>query len=1836
MKRNTALKSWQDWRRLFALVAVVTILASLMPMGATLAADPEVGTGNQVEIVESTSGNGFTHPGVGLTKSILENMREQVQAKKEPWYSYYVAMTASANASKTVTSSNASSTDPTKPGTTAFNSQGFNSKFIADGLKAYTQTVMYYITGDETYRANAMRIIRIWSQMDPSKYVYFTDSHIHTGIPLNRMVTAAEILRYTSSQTTDLQWTAKDTTDFTNNLITPVIETFQHSNNYFMNQHNYPLLGAMAGYIFTDNKGRYDEAVEWFTVNKTANDQGFNGSVKQLFRLVDTNDLTGEKLDQPVVQHIEMGRDQAHGSGDLTNAAIISRMLLAQGTKVDPVDGTVSTSPNAVGPYEFLNDRILAAANFFSQFTLGYDTPWTPVAYAISPDGTIRDTYNQISTGYKGRFISSNFMDLYYYYTYIKQVDLQTTAPYFYEMFTKRLPPICYYGGSVNNIWDGVDGGGDFWLYIPKAVESEGAASLPKMQNSGTLLEVEERFTELRGQATAMQEGDSSFIRFSATEAGSKIAFMNGSNATKTIGFKIRTNGVATLELSSGINDTLTLPDTKGQWKYVSYTMKATQSLQDMLYLEVKGSATMVDLDHINVKAGTELTPPMFRAGNSDLTVFTYASSPLSFDFSATDVSSTDVITYELQNNPDGLGLNSSTGLFTWQPMEKGSISFVVAASDGTTVTTKNVKINVANDRASAVQAVIAPYNPNNVYVSASLAHFQAEYEKTMSQINVATDAVFNQLLQSLRSIVENLELVTPLRPDGSMHYSDKVFWSSWGSSISNMDDLSNLTGAAYTLALGSAPNLYHIVDFGPDYKVSATKFGFQSNIFSDRLANSTVYGSNDGETWTRLTPGVTSYTQEYHTLDVDPAYQNSKYRFIKLQMIQPLPDVLYGVVRNFLELTEFRIYGKRYETGNKLGAVSISSDQSVNGKIAIGDSAKVTIKAKEAIQNVNITIQGIHASVSTLDNINWIATATLDGDIPIGPVKISVDYQSMDGTNGETAVLTTDNSKLNIIDRSQYINVTKMATVTASDVQYPGTGLSKDQVGYLLFDGNTTTAGDLNTSTGSYYTVDFGEGASVRLNRIELIPRQTNSSRLNGMIVQGSNDNTNWTNLSNPVKGAQEGVWSVINSDNILSQGNYRYLKLYNSTAWSGNVAEIEFYGEYDIQNLDSKMVSSNSYTKLSYYHYQQEVERIKVAMNQPGANKLALMGKFYEAEKLLVSISMLPIEKFSITPEMVVASSVVYPNASAGSAELNGWRAFDGNVGTGTDTTVKSGWIRVDLGAGNAKSLGSFKFYPKSGSAARANGAILQGSNDGTNYMNLYTISGVTTEKWYTAPITNETAFRYLRYFTSTGFANIAELEFYGKLIDHTLLVGFLGEAGAIQMENYTENSGQQLLQAKSAAEAVMNNGTATQVEVDSAAATLRTAMDGLVYLEGVPILARFEDKKVEAEKTLTFTIETSNTVTGTVYSAGDQPAGASFSPITRTFTWTPTKEQGGVYNVTFTAKANSLSTSRTVKIAVKGNPVIAGNTDRELTATQAFSYPISASEPAGERLTFSASNLPFGATLNTNTGVFTWTPRQADYGNHPVIFQVSNGSFAVSQTVNFKVNLNVLTATPYTNGSYYLYMNEVERIRKGMEKPEANKEQLAVQLAQAEASLVPRFTLATEKIAVTSDMVLASTVVYPNASAGSPEANGWRAFDGNLSTATDTTSNPGWIRVDFGVGNAQSLGSFKFYPRSGNIARANGAILQGSNDGTNYINLYTISGVTTEKWFTAPITDDTSYRYLRYYSPSGNANIAELEFYKKPLDSTLLTLLLGKANELQEGAIMKIAMPLYRKPN
>ncbi|BBI31969.1 S-layer homology domain-containing protein [Cohnella abietis] len=122
---------------------------------------------------------------------------------------------------------------------------------------------------------------------------------------------------------------------------------------------------------------------------------------------------------------------------------------------------------------------------------------------------------------------------------------------------------------------------------------------------------------------------------------------------------------------------------------------------------------------------------------------------------------------------------------------------------------------------------------------------------------------------------------------------------------------------------------------------------------------------------------------------------------------------------------------------------------------------------------------------------------------------------------------------------------------------------------------------------------------------------------------------------------------------------------------------------------------------------------------------------------------------------------------------------------------------------------------------------------------------------------------------------------------------------------------------------------------------------------------------------------------------------------------------------------------------KVALQGNSFYGGGLDEmnlptgvnwnnnliyapltlELTAArttivnQLLSFTATAIGEAGRTLTYSATGLPQGASLDSATGVFTWTPTEGDQGQiYPVIFFVSDGTNTVSKTVTITVNSDI----------------------------------------------------------------------------------------------------------------------------------------------------------------------------------------------------------------------------------
>lgn len=67
----------------------------------------------------------------------------------------------------------------------------------------------------------------------------------------------------------------------------------------------------------------------------------------------------------------------------------------------------------------------------------------------------------------------------------------------------------------------------------------------------------------------------------------------------------------------------------------------------------------------------------------------------------------------------------------------------------------------------------------------------------------------------------------------------------------------------------------------------------------------------------------------------------------------------------------------------------------------------------------------------------------------------------------------------------------------------------------------------------------------------------------------------------------------------------------------------------------------------------------------------------------------------------------------------------------------------------------------------------------------------------------------------------------------------------------------------------------------------------------------------------------------------------------------------------------------------------------------------FAVSAYDPEGAQLTYTASNIPTGAAFNAATRMFSWTPTQNQTGNFTVSFRVSDGRASADMSVSITVN-------------------------------------------------------------------------------------------------------------------------------------------------------------------------------------------------------------------------------------
>ena len=185
-------------------------------------------------------------------------------------------------------------------------------------------------------------------------------------------------------------------------------------------------------------------------------------------------------------------------------------------------------------------------------------------------------------------------------------------------------------------------------------------------------------------------------------------------------------------------------------------------------------------------------------------------------------------------------------------------------------------------------------------------------------------------------------------------------------------------------------------------------------------------------------------------------------------------------------------------------------------------------------------------------------------------------------------------------------------------------------------------------------------------------------------------------------------------------------------------------------------------------------------------------------------------------------------------------------------------------------------------------------------------------------------------------------------------------------------------------------------------------RVNLHGLVNpANRAPVLASIGEKQIDEGRQLAFDVSAEDPDGDQLtYTAENLPNGAEFNG--RHFAWTPGFEQAGQYQVTFRVSDGRLDDSETITISV-GNanraPVLASIGEKQIDEGRQLAFDVSAEDPDGGQLTYTAENLPNGAEFNGRH--FAWTPGFEQAGQYQVTFRVSDGLASDEETVVTVVN-------------------------------------------------------------------------------------------------------------------------------------------------------------------------------------------------------------------------------------
>lgn len=180
--------------------------------------------------------------------------------------------------------------------------------------------------------------------------------------------------------------------------------------------------------------------------------------------------------------------------------------------------------------------------------------------------------------------------------------------------------------------------------------------------------------------------------------------------------------------------------------------------------------------------------------------------------------------------------------------------------------------------------------------------------------------------------------------------------------------------------------------------------------------------------------------------------------------------------------------------------------------------------------------------------------------------------------------------------------------------------------------------------------------------------------------------------------------------------------------------------------------------------------------------------------------------------------------------------------------------------------------------------------------------------------------------------------------------------------------------------------------------------------IVANAAPILAPVGNQVVAEGATLAFSLAATDEENDAIaFGADGLPEGATLDAQSGAFSWTPDFGQAGNYPVTFRASDGFQDDAEEVILSV-GNvdlpPTLDAIGDKSGAEGAPLAFVVRASDPDTPVLTYGATGLPAGASFDTATGAFAWTPGYAQAGAYPVTFWATDGTTTASEDVTITI--------------------------------------------------------------------------------------------------------------------------------------------------------------------------------------------------------------------------------------